>query len=183
MEYNHEKLAKALLDKTKQRILESISSEEKTIKQIAESLNEDASRLYYHVKQLKELDLVKISRSENLNNLTQNYYLSNTEKNVNITFDGTLAKESAIILSQKINEIYTKGIWVLNRDFKRGASKESSDVEVTVTTLSLTKKQWKKVNEEIRQILNNIYTESEENCEDIEDNQFEYLFLTYKKEF
>ncbi|MEW4430626.1 winged helix-turn-helix domain-containing protein [Paenibacillus pabuli] len=182
MEYNHEKLAKALLDKTKQKILESISSEEKTIKQIAESLNEDPSRLYYHVNQLKELNLVKISRSESLNNLTQNYYLSNTEKSVNLTFDGTLAKESAIILSQKINEIYTKGIWVLNREFNREASKDSSDVEVTVTSLSLSKKQWKRVNEEIRQILNNIHDEIEEDNEGAEANLFEYLFLTYKKD-
>lgn len=182
MVYDHEKLAKALLDKTKQKILAAISSEEKTIKQIAESLDEEPSRLYYHVKQLKDLDLIKISRSENLNNLTQNYYLSNTEKSVNLTFDGTLAKDSAIVLSQKINEIYTKGIFVLNKDFRREASKEDSNVEVTVTSLSLTKKQWKVVNDNIRQILSNIYEEIEDDHHEESNEEFEYLFLTYKKE-
>ena len=45
----------------------------------------------------------------------------------------------------------------------------------------LSLKQWKRVNEEIRQILNNIHDEVEEDNEGTEANLFEYLFLTYKR--
>ncbi|MGM9925691.1 MAG: helix-turn-helix domain-containing protein [Bacillus sp. (in: firmicutes)] len=81
------KLMKLLSDARRVRILHLASDEPITVKQMAEKLNEQPSRLYYHVKKLEDAELLQVTEIKTLGNLVEKYYQAIDLKNKQITGD------------------------------------------------------------------------------------------------
>jgi DNA-binding transcriptional ArsR family regulator len=69
-------IAKALLAEKKIKIFRSIHSVPKTIKTIAQELNEEPSRLYHHIKKPETIGLIEAVKEGQAGNMTQKYYLA-----------------------------------------------------------------------------------------------------------
>ncbi|EIT85659.1 hypothetical protein A374_07479 [Fictibacillus macauensis ZFHKF-1] len=71
---NSIELMKIFSDPRRLQILHAALDEPITVKQLAIELNEQPSRLYYHVKKLEEADLLEVTETKQLGNLTEKYY-------------------------------------------------------------------------------------------------------------
>lgn len=67
-------LIKLLADPRRRRILNLCESEPKTVKEIADALGEQPSRLYYHVNKLLEHNLLEVVKTRQIGNLTEKMY-------------------------------------------------------------------------------------------------------------
>ncbi|MFD1433410.1 ArsR/SmtB family transcription factor [Kroppenstedtia eburnea] len=67
-------LMKLISDPRRHRILHLCSDEPRTVKQLAEALGEQPSRLYYHVNKLVEFEMLEVAETRQVGNLTERVY-------------------------------------------------------------------------------------------------------------
>ncbi|WP_312096729.1 winged helix-turn-helix domain-containing protein [Niallia sp.] len=167
-------VSKVLFNYHKIRIIRSIQREEKTIKEIAEQLNEKPSRLYYHVNQLEKLGFLQVVREEQVNNLIQKYYRANIPDimdEYNLT--GSEASENRELIIQQLHAFTEGAIERIHSDLIN--SIESPNSEATFLTAELTKKEWKEINENIRNLIKN----RNKGDKDFEKLTANYIIMSY----
>lgn len=173
------KLAKTLFNYQRIRILQVVKNKEKTVKEIAEELNEKPSRLYYHINQLEELGLLSVVNEKQVGNLIQKYYKSvGTEMFPNeITFENKDAHENAEYIFSQLYAFVDEAISKIYVDLNKDDMKEVTS-EVSVINVSLTKSEWKVVNQKIREIISERNSEEE----DINKKDVRYIVMSYLDE-
>jgi DNA-binding transcriptional ArsR family regulator len=67
---------KVLADPRRIRILELLSDEERTTKQVAEILREPPTRLYHHVAALERVGLIRLARTRQSRGALEKYYVA-----------------------------------------------------------------------------------------------------------
>ncbi|MEG6573966.1 MULTISPECIES: winged helix-turn-helix domain-containing protein [Bacillales] len=169
-------IAKSLFNLQRIRILQAVKEKEKTVKEIAEILNEKPSRLYYHVHQLEDLGLLKVVREKQVGNLIQKYYKS-VDKDTfpdEFTFTGKEAYDNAdYIISQLyafIDEALSKIYTDLNKKDYRKVSSEASIINV-----QLTKDEWREVNKKIREVISTRNSEEK----GVKEWNVRYIIMSY----
>lgn len=65
---------KLISDPRRHRILHLCTEEPRTVKQLAEALGEQPSRLYYHVNKLVEFEMLEVAETRQVGNLTERVY-------------------------------------------------------------------------------------------------------------
>lgn len=148
------KVAKSLFNYQRARILQVAKNEEKTVKEIAEILNEKPSRLYYHINQLEEIGLLKIVGEKKINNLTQKYYKSvSTDMLLSeYTFSGKDASKNADFIFSQLYAFSNEAITKIQEDLQKENNEEVFS-EASIINVQLTRDEWKKVNQKIREII------------------------------
>ncbi|WP_020153807.1 winged helix-turn-helix domain-containing protein [Caldibacillus debilis] len=169
-------IAKSLFNLQRIRILQAVKEKEKTVKEIAEILNEKPSRLYYHVHQLEDLGLLEVVREKQVGNLIQKYYKS-VDKDTfpdEFTFTGKEAYDNAdYIISQLyafIDEALSKIYTDLNKKDYRKVSSEASIINV-----QLTKDEWREVNKKIREVISTRNSEEK----GVKEWNVRYIIMSY----
>ncbi|WP_026569446.1 MULTISPECIES: winged helix-turn-helix domain-containing protein [Sediminibacillus] len=179
MEKRETKIAKSLFNYQRARILQVVKGKEKTVKQIAEALNEKPSRLYYHINQLEELGLLKITSEKQINNLTQKYYTAaNTGAMLNeYTFTGKEASKNAEFITSQLYAFTEEAITRIQTDLSIGNETDISS-EASIINAHLTKEEWKEVNQKVREIV----SKREDKNEDGKGYEATYIFMSYLNE-
>ncbi|MEK4653723.1 winged helix-turn-helix transcriptional regulator [Bacillus circulans] len=177
MEKQEMEIAKVFFDEKKRSILHSIEYEAKAIKHIAEEMKEKQSRLYYHMKKLEELGLVKVVKEEKLGNIIQKYYKAAewTRKVIN------LSPEDLHNNPDMLNNLYpyiNRAIDALKQTVE-DPSKDRKGVANLITEVAIPKTEWNNLNEEIRQVFLK-YIDAHKNNE--EKVNLSYLIMSYIEE-
>lgn len=175
-------LMKLLFDPKMESILQTIKTEGKTVKEIAEELNEKSSRLYYPIQKLVSTGLIQISEEKKKGNLIEKYYTSrhlfDDEEVMHV--EGDLAIRNSDFLLSMILLSLNKGITMLRRDLDVESTPqelEKSHAMYTEYDASLTPSEWKQVNEEIRRIIRD-----RDNTNNQEKTEYTFSILSYEKE-
>jgi DNA-binding transcriptional ArsR family regulator len=175
MKKNELNLSKNLFNYQRTRIIQAFQGEEKTIKEIAEKLNEKPSRLYYHFKQLEELELIKCVREKKVNNLIQKYYKSNIPdlKEDGFTWSGKEAAENKDFIVSQLHAYAEGAIAKLHEDLQKNYQNPNS--EATILSTELTKEEWKELNQKIREIISKRERKNQSN----KKYHANYVIMTY----
>lgn len=94
---------KAISDPYRLKILIKFinKGEPATVKQIADDMGEVPSKVYYHVKKLEKIDILKLSYTKEINGIVAKYYEPTAEE---FTVDNDeLTKSNSIDYNQNIN--------------------------------------------------------------------------------
>jgi DNA-binding transcriptional ArsR family regulator len=67
---------KVVSDPFRQKIMECLMDEPKTVKQLAAELDTPATKLYYHINQLEEHKLVKVTGTRVVSGIIEKFYLA-----------------------------------------------------------------------------------------------------------
>jgi|SRR5690625_3225300 len=148
------KIAKSLFNYQRTRILQVVKSQEKTVKEIAEILNEKPSRLYYHINLLEKLGLLKVVNEKKVNNLIQKYYKA-TDIDISLneyTFTGEDASQNSDYISSQLYAFTDEAISRIQADLQIEENNENLS-EASIISAQLTKDEWKDINKKIREII------------------------------
>ncbi|SDB85886.1 winged helix-turn-helix domain-containing protein [Shouchella lonarensis] len=173
-----------MLNQTKRKIMDAISEQEKTVKEIAADIDVPASRLYYHMKQLEELKVIVKTKTEQKGNLRENYYMSQSgEMNFTSLDDDDEMKEILPEVIRHVNETVAKAMTLFEEGLYEEETGESRGSLVFLHT-PMTYAQWKKANKAIKRVLDE--AEAEADATDTESGEekhdYAYMLLTYKQE-
>lgn len=169
-------IAKSLFNYHRIRILQVIKEKQKTVKEIAQLLNEKPSRLYYHINQLEENGLIKVVDEKKVNNLTQKYYLAtDTAKMLSeYTFSHKDANQEAEYILHQLKAFSDMAISRIQSDLE-GETDEAVTSEASVISAKLTKDEWKEVNKKIRGIV----SRNREHSEKDRVHNVNYVIMSY----
>jgi DNA-binding transcriptional ArsR family regulator len=169
------KIAKTLFNYQRTKILQMVKDKEKTVKEIAELLNEKPSRLYYHVNQLETLGLIKVVDEKKVNNLTQKYYLATDVVDLldEYTFSRENAHENSEYILYQLKAFTDVAISRIESDLK-DSTKKTVTSEASIANVQLTRDQWTEVNEKIRDIVSR-----DKNSENNKVYNANYIFMSY----
>jgi Bacterial regulatory protein, arsR family. len=170
-------IAKSLFNFQRMKILQAVKTKERTVREIAELLNEKPSRLYYHIHQLEELGLLKVVREEKVGNLIQKYYKSveNDTFPEEFTFAGKLAYENADFL---ISQLYAYVDDALSKIYADLHNKDGHPAsEASVIDLQLSAEEWKELNQKIRDM---IHQRKRKGNHTEQDPTFRFILMSYR---
>jgi DNA-binding transcriptional ArsR family regulator len=189
-------LMKILSDPRRSKILHLASEKPVTVKYLAEVLEEEPLRLYYHVKKLLKADLLEVAETRQLGNLTEKYY-----QTINFTdtiYQGDYEEQAEhleltlSLVHQKLDPgllLYKKALEKIREenDAEKKAEKLPYQVMINSGTDRMTGKEWRKLNEKVSKVLG----KSEEDEEwpqvpldtrDDEEGTYQYVLISYKIE-
>ncbi|KGP71579.1 winged helix-turn-helix domain-containing protein [Pontibacillus yanchengensis] len=167
-------LGKLLFDTKTIRILETIKDQALTTKEIAASLNEKTSNLYYPIKKLHEAELIFVEKEERVKNIIEKRYRSSTSME-----EDTLSIEGDF-LKNNYEDLVKWVMLEVNKSLSNLAEDVSNDSEYGTAEFSMVEKKlsyenWKQLNEYIREYIDN----HEEDDED--GNVYKFFISSYKE--
>ncbi len=118
---------KAISDPLRVDILEVIADEALTVKQIADKLNQPATKLYYHVSELEDTGFVKLVGTRVKSGIIEKYYRIAAESmqvDRSLLNSGEQMEES---LGALIDTVFDNTIADLTRSFRAGLLKQLGD--------------------------------------------------------
>lgn len=145
-------LMKILSDARRIRILHAALNKPITVKQLAEELDEQPSRLYYHVKKLEDAELLQVVETKMLGNLVEKYYQAINFKDVlyrgNIQLQAEQLELSLSLMYQQIEpalKLFEKGLEIVREEKKKGNELTRHPFQITMNTSSdtMTAKEWR----------------------------------------
>lgn len=170
-------IGKMLFDPKKSTILSVVAKEEKTVKEIAHVLGESPSRLYYHINQLEECGLLRVTREEMVKNITQRYYRASELFEREFTLDGQTASQDKEFILGSVHAYTSEAIRRVSKDLE--AADDEKHSEVSVASLQLSREKWRELNEKIRQVI----AESVEDSKETNEKQsYKYILMSYRED-
>ncbi|OPJ64565.1 winged helix-turn-helix domain-containing protein [Clostridium oryzae] len=157
---NTEEEIKAASDPYKYRIISCFDKfgEPATVKQVADKLEEVPAKVYYHVKKLEKLGILKLVYTKDINGIIAKYY-ELTAKSFTISHDrknGPLNKENFSQNEMIISNMYKISYNETVKMFKNKTNKNTLNNDMGTVTLSniyLTKDEAKKLKDYINDFL------------------------------
>jgi DNA-binding transcriptional ArsR family regulator len=189
-------LMKILSDPRRSKILHLATEKPVTVKYLAEELNEDPLRLYYHVKKLLKADLLEVVETRQLGNLTEKYY--QTINYTDTIYQGDYEEQAEHLeltlsfVHQKLDpglHLYQKALEKIRNEQEAGKKAERLPYQVMINsgTDRMTGKEWRKLNEKISKAMGNVEEDEEWpqiplNAKDDEEGTYQYVLVSYRIE-
>lgn len=173
MKLDNIEIGKALLNHKKSKILSVVKHTPKTVKEIAEELEEKVSRLYYHINSLEELGLIKIEREEMVGNLCQKYYVANNILSGEFTFRGEDAYENKEYILNQLFAYVNDALTTIKEDLSNEKIQKKSEASLLKVKLSVT--EWEKLNQNIRELIK----EANNNSGNRDISSYNYMLMSY----
>lgn len=190
-------LMKILADPRRSRILHLASDKPVTVKYMAEKMDEEPLRLYYHVKKLIKAELLEVAETKQQGNLVEKYY-----KAVNfndVIYKGNVEEQSQHIelalslIHRKLDPgllLYQKSLEKVREERQVGKNIKKLPYHVTINsgTERMTELEWQR---SIDRIMKTMGKETEDkeawpevpyNTTDDEEGTYQYVLVTYKIE-
>lgn len=147
-------LMKVMSDPRRSRILHLAKEQPVTVKQLAEQLGEQPSRLYYHVKKLLEVDLLEVVETRQHGNLVEKYYQA---INDDVIYRGDFHLQSEhtqlalAFVHRKIDpalRLYEKGLEKVREEKEKGNNELNRfrlpyHISINSSTDRMTGKEWR----------------------------------------
>jgi DNA-binding transcriptional ArsR family regulator len=180
MNVNDMEIAKSLFNPKRVRILRLVEEEEMTVKEMAQALNEKPSRLYYHIHKLLEQGLLEAADSKQVGHLTETYYKAVSGLGA-FDIDSDFGQENTDYIIKQLLMHVNKNIEALKTDLKNGNLGESHMSSASLLQADLSRKEWQKLNAEIRQLIDKRNKEAK-TSKDQDKLQINYTLMSYVDE-
>lgn len=186
-------LAKILIDPRRRSILDIAKDEPVTVTQIAETLNEKPSRLYYHVKKLEDAGLLELVDTRLQGNLIEKYYKSVSGFDA-FELDTSLLTEHSDTVMAEVMRLLEPGLKLLSSELKNNQDSYEKQVSLSINFSELTGKEWLEANsnmvyairdrEEVKKDLteemSNQFSMTKEDLE--KKSKYTFMVLSYKND-
>lgn len=174
---NNLDMMKMVFDPKMEAILQAVSVTPKTVKEIAGDLDDKPSRLYYPVQKLLSTGLLRVQQEKQVGNLIEKYYTAKHLFGADgvMQVEGELAARNIDFLLPMILLSVNKGVNLLKEDLEN-PQQAYSRAMYTETSAALTRDEWIKVNEAIRQIIS-----ERSGMPDADTKEFTFSLLTFEK--
>ncbi|MGG6432495.1 helix-turn-helix domain-containing protein [Anoxybacillus sp. D401a] len=150
-------VGKIIFDSKTHKILNHLNNDELSIKELAERLDEPPSNLYYPIKKLLEFDLIKVSREVRKKNIIERYYKCNNKYKNLLSIEGDIIEYHYDDLIKTVMLEINKSFKNLQNDIQyKKLSNYESTVEFSFVEKKIKYDTWKKYNELIRDLIDNI---------------------------
>lgn len=195
-------LMKVMSDRRRTRILHLAADQPVTVKQLAEQLGEEPSRLYYHVKKLMEVDLLEVVETRQHGNLVEKYYKAINHDDVIYRGDFHLQSEHAQLalafMHRKIDpalRMYEKGLeWIREEKAKGNTELDRFrlpyHISINSSSKRMTGKEWW---QSLQQIMKTMMSKQNEEQwpelpikttqeEEEREGTYQYVLISYRIE-
>ncbi|HET7578669.1 MAG TPA: winged helix-turn-helix domain-containing protein [Bacillales bacterium] len=160
MKINDMDLAKTAFDPKLVRIINQVETTPKTVKEIAEALNEKPSRLYYHINKLVDQGLLEVKETKQVGNLLEKTYAVVQDLG-DFDFDEEFAKENVDYVIQQFLMTLNKSITAMKQDIQQKVAKENLHSQASILQVELAHEDWLALCAEIRRFINERSREAE----------------------
>ena len=144
------RLAKAMSNPIRLRLLAMFNEGVTTPKDLAERLGEPLENVAYHVRILKELGCIELVRTEPRRGAKAHFYRATTRAFVDSETSEELGLESRTAISSTILQECFRAAYEATA---LGTFDSRTDRHVSLTTFELTEEQWVDVNQRLDQLL------------------------------
>ncbi|RZT15538.1 winged helix-turn-helix domain-containing protein [Fictibacillus sp. BK138] len=190
-------LMKILSDPRRNKILHLASEEPVTVKKLAEEMNEEPVRLYYHIKMLVNADLLEVVETRQIGNLTEKYYktinLSDVIYKGNIEEQAEHVDLALSLLHKRLDpglHLYQKALEKIREEKKNGKTFKKLPFQVSIDTSSskMTGQEWRESIEPIMKAMGknkdiqDPWPEIPTDVRDDEEGTFQYVLISYRVE-
>ncbi|QOR66213.1 helix-turn-helix transcriptional regulator [Cytobacillus suaedae] len=186
-------LAKILMDPRRRNIFDIAKDEPVTVTQIAESLNEKPSRLYYHVKKLEVAGLLELVETRQQGNLIEKYYKSVSGFDA-FELDKSLLAEHSDTVMAEVMRLLEPGLKLLSSELRSNKESYEKQVSLSINFSDLTGKEWleansnmvyalrdkEKVKKDIAEEMENQFSMTKEDLD--KKSKYTFLVLSYKND-
>lgn len=188
-------LMKILSDPRRSRILQLAADQPVTVKMLAEQMNEDPLRLYYHVKKMVKAELLELKETRQQGNLTEHYYqavdLNDVMYRGNLQENAQHLETVVAFLHRKLNpglRLLQKGLEKIREESSDEVKFERNPYHVNVINVdtSCTGREWQESMDRVIQAINNTQEPIErtwptDGRED-EAGSYHYVIVSYRVE-
>lgn len=195
-ENSNVELLKILADPRRSRILQLASKKPVTVKMMAEQMDEDPLRLYYHVKKMVKAELLELKETRQQGNLSEHYYQT-AEYLDNVAFRGNV-EENAEYLETVVSlvhrrldpglRMFRKGLEKVREENQGGVRFERSPYHVMIDSATSweTGREWQHTLNRILQAINGSEEPLEPRVPDDgredEEGTYQYVIVSYRIE-
>jgi hypothetical protein len=171
---------KALSDTYRYRILNTFYTigEPATVKQVADAMNEVPAKVYYHVKKLEKVDILRLMHTKEVNGIIAKYY-EPTAREFTIEHDNESEEVNKnLVLGETqrvVSEMFNNSKEIFIKQLASNASKNIDEKGYGVISsqeLFLTKEEAKEFNEFVR----DYFHKHENNIEDKQREKYHCFF-------
>jgi DNA-binding transcriptional ArsR family regulator len=190
-------LMKVLSDPRRERILHLAADEPVTVKYMAEQMNEDPLRLYYHVKKLLQVELLEVADTRQQGNLVEKYYKAvnfrDTIYQGNVEEQAEHPELALANLHRKLDPavtLFQKGLEKVREEKAAGKTVTHMPYQITINTGSerLTSREWRKSIEKMLKAMaahpvdDEPWPQVPEDGREDEVGTYEYILISYRIE-
>jgi DNA-binding transcriptional ArsR family regulator len=140
------RLAKAMSNPLRLRLLAILNEEVASPKDLAERVGEPLENVAYHVRVLRELDCIELVRTAQRRGATAHYYRATTRAFIDSEASSELDVDARSAISATILQEAFKGAFDATA---AGTFDSRTDRHVTYTNLTLTDSGWRELNERL----------------------------------
>lgn len=181
MQVNDREMVKSLFNPKRVRILRQVGNKEKTVKGIAEALDDKPSRLYYHVNQLVDQGLLEVVSTKQVGHLTEKYYKAAAVEEYDLS-DELVNNNKDFVMKQTLVQV-NRAIEALETSIENGSVEDLDKItgQASILQAELTNEEWHKLNAEIRKL---IHEWEERSGKDGKENKqtISYILMSYVDE-
>ncbi|HET7579080.1 MAG TPA: helix-turn-helix domain-containing protein [Bacillales bacterium] len=178
MQVQDMELFKSLLNPKRVRILKQVETEAKTVKEIAKSLDDKPSRLYYHIHQLVDQGFLEVADTRQIGHLTEKFYKAAIVDDFNLG-DEFVKENKDFVLKQMLMQV-NRGIEAVKTTIEQGSTENMEKItgQASLLQAELTREEWHQLNAEIRKLINERDKESRK--KDTENKEtISYILMSY----
>ena len=107
---------KVMADPLRIQIIEILGEEPQTVKFVADKLGMTSNRLYYHFNMLESAGLIKVVRTQTINNIIEKYYWTTAKE---IMVDQDIVNTNSDIVAEDINRMIVAALEATKEDIIR----------------------------------------------------------------
>ena len=152
---------KVITDPLRFQILEILGDEPQTVKYVADKLGMTSNRLYYHFNMLESVGLIKVARTQTVNNIIEKYYWT-TAKEIMVDQDIVNANPEAVV--EDINRVIIAALDTTKEDIirtlhtldfsaKNEDGAQSNEIAVFRVKKRITDEDYKKISQDFKALL------------------------------
>lgn len=178
---------KVITDPLRFQILEVLGEEPQTVKSVADKLGMTSNRLYYHFNMLESTGLIKVVRTQTINNIIEKFYWT-TAKEIMVDQDIVNANPEAVV--EDINRVIIAALDTTKEDIIRSlhtldftAKKEdgekSNDISVFRVKKRISDKDYEKISKKFKNLLDEFQNLPEAKSSDPDARQYGVAYFLY----
>lgn len=178
---------KVITDPLRFQILEVLGEEPQTVKFVADKLGMTSNRLYYHFNLLESAGLIKVVRTQTINNIIEKFYWT-TAKEIMVDQDVVNANPEAVV--EDINRVIIAALDTTKEDIIRSlrtldftAKKEdgekSNEFSVFRVKKRIEDKDYEKISQEFKKLLDEFQNLPEAKSSDPDAREYSIAYFLY----
>jgi len=178
---------KVITDPLRFQILEILGEEPKTVKYVADKLGMTSNRLYYHFNLLESAGLIKVVRTQTINNIIEKFYWTTAKE---IMVDQEILNANPEMVVEDINRVIIAALDSTKEDIfrslhsfdfssKKEDGEKSNEISVFRVKKRLTDEDYKKISEEFKRLLDKFQNLPEAAASNPDSRQYSVSYFLY----